>query len=295
MEEEVTAKSKRDIKFESIFSGDAVKDNGPEITDVDIDEPEEEETPLKKMKLKKAEARPVEEDAKEPEEKEDAKVSSNHEVTSLKKALDDSKSWGHKKNLALISAKKKMTDFLSKLVEEGNILEEDVQKGLSYFDLKDDEITDIPAERKADPVIEITEKLNKEFSIYKRYAKIPDADGKYGIFFHMWPLLSDEEQKDYMNYLQDGAPDEAIDMVMSQGAKDFALHHTGIEKYKGSTKRYVDNLATQNLKLKEEIKQLQSEIDNTTEKVYSRSINSKVSGSEPAKQKFDFATAWEQG
>ncbi len=231
------------------------------------------------------------EDEKQPEVKEEAKddkeeqpkevvkeekatkTDEQDDVKKLQKRLDESKSWAHKKNIAYVNAKKKVNDFLSKLQTDEVLSEEDASKVMSYFDSSDEEIdTESSAENSFSTV---KNKLDQEFAIFKKYAKIEDADEKYNSFFYFWPMFNAKEQEDLATYLQSESSDIAIDKIMLAGSELYDTMYKGAQKH-GGVIDYVKSLNTTNAKLTDRIKELEAELANTTEKVYNRSVSSRV-------------------
>lgn len=80
------------------------------------------------------------------------------EFKTLQKKLSASQSWGHKKNIAYVNAKKKMGEFLNKLCENSLLEEAEVSEAMGYFNLKDDNSRDVFDIDKA--TIELADKLD---------------------------------------------------------------------------------------------------------------------------------------
>lgn len=269
--------------FANLFSNSKIAKDVENIKEDEADDQTEVlSKPAKESKVDEAEL---------PKEKivEESKADLKSEFDLLKKRLEDSKEWGHKKNLAYVNAKKKMTDFLNKLQDEGLIFEEQATEALGFFNAKDDAFIENDKKENTDsPFIELKGKLDKEFSIFKKYAKIDNAEEKYNAFFYFWPMLSEQEQNETLTYLKEEEPSIVIDKIMNTGSK---LHDTvisGINK-NGGLVPFIESLQEQNVKLQEKINKLQSELDGTTEKVYNRSITSNASNMQKPKKGFEFA------
>lgn len=200
------------------------------------------------------------------------------------KALNETKSWGHKTNKVLVSAKKKITDSVNKLLEEGNIFEEQKQEILSYFTQTDEDIEEIaekPVKAAIHPILALREKIDKEFNIFKEYNTTPDIEEKYNAFFAFLPLRSVDKQEEYMEYMREEKPKIVIDYIISKGSELSSLYEGineqgGIVEYCHHMQAKNDKEAKENRDLKAEVKKLRSELADTTEKVYNGSINSRV-------------------
>lgn len=191
----------------------------------------------------------------------------------LKKQLSESKSWGHKKNIELVNAKKKVTDFLAKLEESGNIYEDDVKEALGFFNVSDEEQSENVEE--AHPYVTLKQNLDKEFGMFKKYSKISDADEKYNAYFSFLPLHSRAEQEKILTYLSEESPEKALEHIMDTGTELYEDLYKELDD-KGGILPYVKSLKNKINKLDKKNKELESELAGTTEKVYPRSINSKV-------------------
>lgn len=234
-----------------------------------------------------------EEGQKEPEEKYTLDKA-QAELASMKKALNDSKSWGHKKNKTLINVKKKFTEYLNKLEEEGNIFQEQKEEAFSFFDLIEDDQSEPESNESKQPVAvnplrEVKDKIDKEFTVFKKYSKVEDADAKYNAFFALLPLSSQEEQTEFLNYMQEEAPEVVLDHIMTVSEDLYDNLYKGAEQHQGIVP-YFKHIKNENNTLKKkteeqakEIKELKSQLAPTTEKVYNRSISSRVVNISPQK------------
>ena len=206
------------------------------------------------------------------------------EYESLQKRLDESRSWGHKKNSSYVNAKKKIGEFLSKLQEDEVISAEEVNQGLSFFDLSDDTQTeDKITEAKENPYVTLKKNLDQEFSVFKKYAKLPNADEKYQSFFSFLPLFPPAEQEKMINYMTNETTEVVIDNIMLLGAEIYDNLYIGAEK-NGGVIPFVKSLHAEIKKLQDKNLELLEQLDVIEGKVYNRSINSKVSRLEPVKQ-----------
>lgn len=215
------------------------------------------------------------------------------EIKKLKKRLDESQTWGHKKNLAYVNAKKKVSEFLKKLNEDELLTPDELNNVLSYFDNVDteEEVTNSNEKSKFNSV---KEKLDNEFSVFKKYAKVENAEDKYNAFFYFWPMLGSKEQEKLSVYFEEEPADIAIDQIMSMGEQLYNNLYKGIEKH-GGIIDYVKSLNEKNEKLQTKIKELEENLDNTTDSVYSRSINSKVQEEQNTSSKKSLADIWRNG
>lgn len=232
----------------------------------------------------------------ESDKQEDAKKVSSEleeENKKLKKRLDESQTWGHKKNLAYVHAKKKVGEFLKKLNEDEILTPDELNNVLSYFDNVDTEEEATSSNEKL-KFNNVKEKLDNEFSVFKKYAKVENAEDKYNAFFYFWPMLGSKEQEKLSVYFEEEAADVAIDQIMSMGEQLYNNLYQGIEKH-GGIIDYVKSLNEKNEKLQTKIKELEKNLDNTTDSVYSRSINSKVQAEQNTSSKKSLADIWRNG
>jgi hypothetical protein len=213
----------------------------------------------------------------------------------LKKRLDESRAWGHKKNSSYINAKKKMTDFLSKLKEDEIISAEEVTQGLSFFDVADDEQSDnTNTDNKTHPYVTLKQNLDQEFGVFKKYSKLENADEKYQAFFSFLPLYPSDEQEKIINYMTTEASDVVIDSIMLTGGEIYDNLYLGAKK-SGGVIPFVKSLHSEIKKLQDKNLELQAQLDVTVGKVHNRSINSKVSTLEPVKQNRSIENIWQHG
>lgn len=262
---------------------------------VTVEEIKEKDKPETKLEAKEPKKEIAPEKQKQEQEvvKEDSSVDLKAEYESLKKMFDDTKSWGHKKNASYIHAKKKIGEFLSKLQEDEVISSEEVSQGLSFFDLADDaQAEEKTTEAKENPYATLKQNLDQEFSVFKKYAKPPNADEKYQAFFSFLPLFPSSEQEKMINYMTSETTEVVIDNIMLLGAEIYDNLYVGAEK-NGGVIPFVKSLHAQIKKLEEKNLELRSELDTTEGTVYNRSINSKVSKIEPVKQKENFVNIWQ--
>lgn len=235
---------------------------------------------IEKEEVISGELKKVPDDAeKEESAKEDKSVKETKpEYESLKKQLSESKSWGHKKNIELINAKKKMTDFLARLEENGNIYEDDVKEALGFFSAVDDKRSEVPEE--VHPYVTLKQNLDKEFSVYKKYSKVSDAEEKYNAYFSFLPLHSREEQEKILTYLSEESTEKALEHIMDTGTELYEDLYKELDE-KGGILPYVKSLKSKITKLDKKNKELTEQLDETKGTVYSRSINSKVYNPQP--------------
>lgn len=232
----------------------------------------------------------------ESDKQEDAKKVSSEleeENKKLKKRLDESQTWGHKKNLAYVHAKKKVGEFLKKLNEDEILTPDELNNVLSYFDNVDTEEEATSSNEKL-KFNNVKEKLDNEFSVFKKYAKVENAEDKYNAFFYFWPMLGSKEQEKLSVYFEEEEASVAIDQIMSMGEQLYNNLYKGIEKH-GGIIDYVKSLNEKNDKLQTKIKELEKNLDNTTDSVYSRSINSKVQAEQNTSSKKSLADIWRNG
>jgi hypothetical protein len=275
-------------KLANIFTNnDSALDTSVTVA-TESDSQELPDTPIKTKESK--------EELNAPEAEKDGKVDSKidyeSEAKKLQKRLDESQTWGHKKNLAYVNAKKKVGDYLKKLSEDEVLTKDDLDSVLSYFEYNENDTVDLPSTEEA-KFKTAKDKLDHEFSVFKKYAKIDNAEEKYNAFFYFWPLLDVKEQENLAIYLQEESGEVAIDKIMSMGEKLYDNLYRGMEKH-GNIIDYVQHLSKSNEELQTKIKELEGKLDNTTEVVYSRSINSKVQ-EESRKDNKSLSDIWRSG
>lgn len=195
----------------------------------------------------------------------------------LEKQVNEAKKWGQSKNRQLINTKRKISELVSKLNEDGVLQEDNVQNILNSFNEIEDTIEDNQDIQKEtiNPFVAVREKIDSEFKTFKRYNKKSDADEKYEAFYSFFPMMSEKEQEESFNYLNDSEADVALDYIMTNGAELYETIFKGA-KEKGSILKYVKSLQTKLDKLEKKSKTLESELDVTTKKVYNADIDSKA-------------------
>lgn len=288
-----------DDAFAKIFLGEVNVDNNKETIEKEEVKNENEQ----KIKTREErEEREIREERKENPEKQEQeeerqkgllKADLKVEYESLKKQLNDSKSWGHKKNAAFINAKKKVTEFLSKLKEEALINEEELFGALKAFDDTAINLEESKEEdNKGNSYADLKANLDKEFAIYKKYNKDSELDEKYQAFFGFFPLLPADEQEKIVNYITSETPEVAIDHIITTGSDIYETVFKGATK-SGGLLPFVKSLHSKIEKLEQKIKDLQQELDTTEGTVHNRSINSKVSNLASTKPAKSFADIWQ--
>lgn len=229
----------------------------------------------------------------EKQQKELLKADLKVEYESLKKQLSDAKSWGHKKNAAFINAKKKVSEFLSKLREDALINEDEAILTLKAFD--DTAISDEESREegsKGNSYADIKANLDKEFNIFKKYNKDSELDEKYQAFFGFFPLLPADEQEKIVNYITSENPEVVIDHIITTGSDIYETVFKGATK-SGGLLPFIKSLHAKIEKLEKRNKQLESEVDTTEGIVHNRSINSKVSNLAHVSKTKNFADIWQ--
>lgn len=214
------------------------------------------------------------------------------EYESLKKQLNDAKSWGHKKNAAYVNAKKKITEFLSKLQEDSLINEDEASVALKAFDESAISDEDLQGGKKDNFYAELKANLDKEFTIFKKYNKNSELDEKYQAFFGFFPLLPAEEQEKIVNYMTSESPEIVIDHIITTGSEIYETVYKGATK-SGGIIPFIKSLHTKIEKLEKRNKELESEVDTTEGIVHNKSINSKVSNPAPVQKTKSFADIWQ--
>jgi hypothetical protein len=288
-----------DDAFAKIFLGEVNVDNNKETIEKEEVKNENEQ----KIKTREErEEREIREERKENPEKQEQeeerqkgllKADLKVEYESLKKQLNDSKSWGHKKNAAYIHAKKKITEFLSKLKEDALIGDDEISVALKAFDDTAINLEESKEEdNKGNSYADLKANLDKEFAIYKKYNKDSELDEKYQAFFGFIPLMPTEEQEKIVDYITSETPEVAIDHIITTGSDIYETLFKGSKK-NGGIVPFVKSLHSKIEKLEQKIKDLQQELDTTEGTVHNRSINSKVSNLASTKPAKSFADIWQ--
>lgn len=284
-----------DDAFAKIFLGE-VRGEDKKQQEVKAQEIQAEEP--KKVEVKnEQEQENVQEEAKttengEEQQKELLKADLKVEYESLKKQLNDAKSWGHKKNAAYVNAKKKITEFLSKLQEDSLINEDEASVALKAFDEAAISDENLQEGKKDNSYAELKANLDKEFNIFKKYNKTSELDEKYQAFFGFFPLLPQDEQEKIVNYMFSESPEVVIDHIITTGSDIYETVYKGATK-NGGLLPFIKSLHAKIEKLEKRNKQLESEVDTTEGIVHNRSINSKVSNLASTKQTKSFADIWQ--
>ena len=286
-----------DDAFAKIFLGEA-KSEDTKQKEVKLQDNIEEE-PIKKEVENEQEQENREEEPEnsnkqeEKQHKELLKADLKVEYEALKKQLNDAKSWGHKKNAAFINAKKKLTEFLSKLKEDALINEDETAVALKAFDdtaISEEELKEEGG--KGNSYADLKANLDKEFNIFKKYNKDSELDEKYQAFFGFFPLLPADEQEKIVNYITSETPEVVIDHIVTTGSDIYETVFKGATK-SGGLLPFIKSLHAKIEKLEKRNKQLESEVDTTEGIVHNRSINSKVSNLASTKQAKSFADIWQ--
>ncbi len=284
-----------DDAFAKIFLGE-VKSEDKKQQEVQVQEIQAEESAKLEVKDEQ-EQEDVQKESKtteksEEQQKELLKADLKVEYESLKKQLNDAKSWGHKKNAAYINAKKKITEFLSKLQEDSLINEDEASIALKAFDEVAATDEELPNNEKSNSYAQLKANLDKEFNIFKKYNKNSELDEKYQAFFGFFPLLPQDEQEKIVNYMFSESPEVVIDHIITTGSDIYETVYKGATK-SGGIIPFVKSLHAKIEKLEKRNKELESEVDTTEGVVHNRSINSKVSNLAHVQKTKNFADIWQ--
>jgi len=188
------------------------------------------------------------------------------EYAKLEEQLKDSKKWGQQKNKAYLQSKRKITELVNKLKEEGSLTEDDAIAMAASFQESDatSEVDSLPT----NPYADVKGKLDKEFSVYKRYNKHEKhLEEHYNAFYDFFPMMSSKEQEEAFTYLQEAESNDALDYVMTHGTELYNALYKGASE-KGGIVKYVKYLEQEINNLEQKNKKLASEVDSTTKKVY---------------------------
>lgn len=283
-----------DDAFAKIFLGEVKvedkKQQEVKTQEIQAEEPKKVEV-KNEQKQEEREEEPKTTEKAEEQQKELLKADLKVEYESLKKQLNDAKSWGHKKNAAYVNAKKKITEFLSKLQEDSLINEDEVSVALKAFDEQISE-EEPQSNDKGNSYAQLKANLDKEFNIFKKYNKTSELDEKYQAFFGFFPLLPADEQEKIVNYITSESPEVVIDHIITTGSEIYETVYKGATK-SGGIIPFIKSLHAKIEKLEKRNKELESEVDTTEGIVHNRSINSKVSNLAPTQKTKSFADIWQ--
>jgi hypothetical protein len=240
--------------------------------DKDTKKPLSKESKIKEEKSEDTELSKESAPSNEDDNAKEQSAADDTKYKDLEKQVNDAKKWGQQKNRQLINSKRKVSELASKLAEEGILPEEDIKTLLNSFDSVDDDHEDTP-EVEENPFVNIRQKIDNEFKTFKRYHKGSDLDEKYQAFYAFFPMMSEKEQEESFNYLNDSDPDVALDYIMTNGAELYENIFKGA-KEKGGVLKYVKSLQSKLEKLEKKSKELESELDSTTKKVYNSNKDS---------------------
>ena len=246
-------------------------------------------TEAKSVELPKVEQQPEQEGSKKEKEidtaddsetkvekKENIKKENNEpDVKELEERLNEAKKWGQTKNRALLNTKKKVTEFLFKLQEDGVLPEDEAKNIIESFDIVDDTKDAENGENKTsvNPFVAVKEKLDNEFKMFKRYNKDNNLEKKYQAFYSFFPMMSEKEQEESFNYLNESEPDIALDYIMTNGSEIYNSVMKGAEE-KGGVLKYINSLHKKLEKLEKKSSELEQELDTTTKSLYNSGTDS---------------------
>jgi len=215
------------------------------------------------------------------------------------KRYRDALKWGHNKNRVLVETKKKISEFLEKKKEEGLIEEEEIEeiKGLFSKELDEDFLPEPivkNVDMKSERALNIKEKLDKEFKLYKKYNKDPNLDDIYDSFFEYgWAFEKPEEQEKLLDYFEsffekersneEDGPEAIIDYIIDSSQKLYGKVYSKIRK-SGGVMEYILDADEEMAKLQSKIEKLEAKLKNSAEEIepvkkpaYAKSINSRQS------------------
>lgn len=288
-------KTNVDDAFAKIFLGEVAskEDKQSEVKAQEVQAEESKKAEVRdEQKQEEREEEPKTSEKQEEQQKELLKADLKIEYESLKKQLNDAKSWGHKKNAAYVNAKKKITEFLSKLQEDSLINEDEAGLALKAFDEAAINEEELPNNEKGNSYAQLKANLDKEFNIFKKYNKTSELDEKYQAFFGFFPLLPQDEQEKIVNYITSESPEVVIDHIITTGSEIYETVYKGATK-SGGIIPFIKSLHAKIEKLEKRNKELESEVDTTEGIVHNRSINSKVSNLAHAPKTKNFADIWQ--
>ena len=208
------------------------------------------------------------------------------ELSSKEKALNDTKRSYQTSNQKLVLSKKKFNSTLEELKNtllspDNTLLEEDefnsaIDKLKSIFDFNEEDLEakeEVKIDNKSKTILE---KLDSEFTNFKKYNKSKDLEANYKAFFDSVHLLDVEERQNLLEYLEEAEPTDSIEKLLLLGQDYRNLFEPGLKKHKNIFK-YVADLHEQISKLNEEINNSKQSIDNKFEDEDNKQIKSRAS------------------
>jgi hypothetical protein len=197
------------------------------------------------------------------------------QIEKLTKQKNDSENWGRKQRAAYSLAKKRTEELSKKLFDEGTIFEEEYNtlQGIFEHSFNTD---DLPNETKQDdnPFKPVIDRLQNTFDEYRKWSDEKDLGLKYNSFFKHLELITPKKLQDIQEYLvSEQDPKEALKYVLSNGEKYYnKFYKHAVEKGDGFS--YIEEILNKNEILEKKIKDLTSELEETTGKVYTKSMKS---------------------
>jgi hypothetical protein len=218
------------------------------------------------------------------ENKEPIKDDENKDKSSLAEQLEkltkqhqDTKIWGNKQRAAYVTAKKKIEELTQKMLDDGTLLEEDIDTIKEAFNhsFETNDLKDVDA--KNDPYKPVIDKLVTTLEEYKNWnVEDKNADTKFSAFFKHLELVTPKKLEDIRTYLANEDPKVALKYILEEGGKYYNKFYKQVLE-KGDAFSYIEELTNKNEKLEKKLKELQQELDQTEGKVYSKSIKERGS------------------
>lgn len=208
------------------------------------------------------------------------------ELSSKEKALNDTKRSYQNSNQKLVLSKKKFNSTLEELknslLNPDNTLLEEIElntaidKLKSVFEFSEEDLEakdEVKTDNKSKTILE---KLETEFSNFKKYNKSKDLEANYKAFFDSVHLLDVEERQSLLEYLEEAEPTDSIEKLLLLGQDYRNLFESGLKKHKNVFK-YVTDLHDQISKLNEEINNFKQSVDNKFEDEDNKHIKARYS------------------
>jgi hypothetical protein len=231
-------------------------------------------------------------DVKQEETKDDVQQDvqeTNPEIEKYKKEIEklikqktDTEKWANENRQSNVinqkiynEAKDKINELAKKLYENSTIFDEEYEELTKVFDrdldISSDDEQPKNEEAANTPIKKVVDDLKKTFDEFKKWSDEPDLDHKFNAFYKDLELVTDKRFKEIQEYmLSETDPKVLLKYVLDKGTKSFnKLYKPILEK--GDALSYVEDLLSENEKLKKELKELRFELDDTENKVYNNS------------------------
>lgn len=199
------------------------------------------------------------------------------ELEKIKKQESDTKKWGNQNRECYMRAKKKTDELAKRMHEEGIIFDEDFDELSKVFEVNLEETssdTSVNNDVENTPIKNVVSTLKKTFDEFKKWSDEPDLDAKFSAFYKDLDLVTDKRFNEIQEYmLSETDPKVLLRYVLDRGEKSYEKLYKPILE-KGDALSYIEELLLKNEKLEKQLNDLKFELDDTEEKVYTKSNKS---------------------